>query len=239
VRTVTVMLDDSKIRERDARNNRPFFKMAGAFVEQALIHNSLAGTVTLRPIRPATLSIVGQVETGSGRGPLKFKYKPTGGGSAWEYDVVSKQILVKDLCAAITNEIAVVTPKPQVDESPLRCADVVRGAMGLKPPRLEPKEDKSMTARPASSSNNDTIAMATIMDGVMKGAVQIEEWRHEIAEKRKSLASMRQEHSRLHDAIKRAEDDIANIELQMESNPDARRAESFLDAMAKLLKSRA
>lgn len=250
----SVQIDTSRLGERANRNNQHYFRSAAQFIEDAMTHSRLEGTVKLRPKCHLTSGATSQAQIELSR-PLKFSYQPSGNGSAWEYEInCTTGLTLKDLYHAISAEIDSRKPLQKIarvnNDPEVKPATVNTNGTAVHATTNGKVIESNSTAVVAGAAVAPALAAAAViapdgsssliglMSDVMNSAIKIEEMRREIVDKRKLLAQLRDEEKRISDKAKAMEDEIAGLELKIEGDPEARRASAFLDVMATLVKSR-
>lgn len=231
---VLVSLIDKYVSVRARRDHQRSFKWTHDFVKNALKALRMQNlAVDLQPQDHVSMTNFELAKCRMLGDKIKLRTRPKDGSSAWEYDIV-------------------IRSRPCDAQVIVHVFDAIREACNRQNP--EPKKTDQMNPKPSISSNNKVIERQELeaakqqalsqlspinavaaLDSMMKAAARLDVANDEITELRKNIAELRDDQQKIKNTITIKEDRLAQLELEIESDPNARLAKSFIETMSKMI----
>lgn len=216
--TVIVNLCEKFIGDNAARKNRVFFDMTRDECLNRLNKADFHVAASLRPREHIGKNLATTFSAKLLGETIRIISRPGAGNSCWDYEF---QVLSKP------NDISAL----------IKIVDALNKKEATKMVSTATKREIPVATPVAivvTESNGANGAMAAI-HLMMKSAVRLDEWTHELTVRRQKLNGLKNDADELSKTIRSEQDKIAEIELAIEGDGDARLAKSFLETMQRAM----
>ncbi len=216
---VIVNICERFIGDNAARKNRVFFSATRDECLARLMKAHVSVAAKLRPREHIGRSLTTTFSAKLLGETIRIVSRPSAGNSCWDYEFH-------------------VLSKPNGMDALIRIVDALNEKEPIKMSSAVKKNEvpiKNAIVEVAPIEPNGAVAA---MHAMMKSAVRLDEWNIELAERRLRIHSLKNDAETVSKAIRAEQDKVAEIELAIEGDGDARLAKAFMETMQRAMKTK-